>query len=61
MFVAHVAPYTLSHMSSMAVWLFQEQTVAWDPISLWKQMGFHCESRGRNFIRHVRLVDWRND
>src|SRR6202047_3722348 len=40
MFVAHVATHTLSHMSSMAVWLFQEQPVAWDPISLWKQMGF---------------------
>ena len=40
MFVAHVATHTLSHMSTMAVWLFQEQAVAWDPISLWKQMGF---------------------
>ena len=24
----------------MAFWLFQDQPVAWDPISLWKQMGF---------------------
>jgi biopolymer transport protein ExbB/TolQ len=40
MFVAHVATHTLSHMSTMAVWLFQDQPVAWDPISLWKQMGF---------------------
>jgi biopolymer transport protein ExbB/TolQ len=40
MFVAHAATHTLSHISTMAVWMFQEQAVAWDPISLWKQMGF---------------------
>jgi len=40
MFVANVATHTLSHMSTMAVWMFQDQPVAWDPISLWKQMGF---------------------
>jgi biopolymer transport protein ExbB/biopolymer transport protein TolQ len=28
----------------MAVWLFQDQPVAWDPISLWKQMGFIARS-----------------
>ena len=40
MFVANLATHTLSHVSTMAVWLFQDQPVAWDPISLWKQMGF---------------------
>jgi len=39
MFVANVAAYTLSHVSTMAVWLFQEQPIGWDPISLWHQMG----------------------
>src|SRR5271157_5752432 len=40
MFAAHIATHTLSHLSTMAVWLFQDQPVAWDPISLWRQMGF---------------------
>ncbi len=40
MFAANVATHTLSHVSTMAVWLFQDQQIAWDPISLWKQMGF---------------------
>jgi len=44
MFAAHIATHTLSHVSTMAVWLFQDQPVAWDPISLWKQMGFIARS-----------------
>ncbi len=44
MFAAHIATHTLSHVSTMAVWLFQDQQVAWDPISLWKQMGFIARS-----------------
>jgi len=40
MFVANLAPHALQHVSTMAFWLFQDQPVAWDPISLWKQMGF---------------------
>src|SRR5579863_6755768 len=40
MFVANLATHTLSNLSTMATWLFQDQPVAWDPISLWKQMGF---------------------
>src|SRR6202795_4067000 len=40
MFAANIATHTLSHAYTVAFWLFQDQPVAWDPISLWKQMGF---------------------
>ena len=39
MFVANLAALTLSQMSTVAAWFFQEQPVGWDPISLWHQMG----------------------
>ena len=40
MFVANIAVHTLSHMTTTAIWLFQDQgAVGFDPISLWKQMG----------------------
>ncbi len=39
MFVANLAAHSLSHVSTAAMWLFQEQPVGWDPISLWHQMG----------------------
>src|SRR5450631_2148196 len=39
MFLANVATYALSHVPSVAVWMFQEGAVGWDPVSLWKQMG----------------------
>jgi len=39
MLVANLASALLVHASTAAVWIFQEQAVGWDPISLWKQMG----------------------
>src|SRR5579862_1081001 len=39
MFLANVATYALSHVPTAAAWIFQEATVGFDPISLWKQMG----------------------
>ncbi len=39
MLLANVATYTLSHVPNVAVWMFQEGAVGWDPVSLWKQMG----------------------
>src|ERR1035438_148402 len=30
----------MSYASMLAIWLFQEQQVAWDPLSMWNQMGF---------------------
>src|ERR1700732_4231831 len=39
MIVANLA-HTVSHVSTMATWMFQDQPVARDPISLWQQMGF---------------------
>src|SRR5713226_7172087 len=36
---ATVAALTLTNMSTAAIWVFQEQPVGWDPISLWHQMG----------------------
>src|SRR3974377_656606 len=40
MFLANIATYALSHVPSAAAWMFQEAQVGWDPISLWKQMGW---------------------
>jgi hypothetical protein len=42
MFVDHVAAsHLVAHISSTATWLLQEATEPqWDPISLWKQMGW---------------------
>ena len=39
MLLANVATYALSHVPNLAVWMFQESAVGWDPVSLWKQMG----------------------
>ena len=40
MFLANLATYALSHVPSAAAWIFQEAAVGWDPVSLWKQMGW---------------------
>src|SRR5258707_7385965 len=41
MFVAQAAPHLVAHISSTATWLLQEAAQPqWDPISLWKQMGW---------------------
>src|SRR3974390_2701765 len=40
MLLANVATYALSHVPNVAVWMFQEGAVGWDPVSLWKQMGW---------------------
>jgi biopolymer transport protein ExbB/biopolymer transport protein TolQ len=39
MLVANLATLALSHIPT-AMWLFQEETMAWDPISMWKSMGW---------------------
>src|SRR3974390_3835140 len=39
MLLANVATYALTHVPNVAVWMFQEGAVGWDPVSLWKQMG----------------------
>ncbi len=45
MFVANVAGLVLTHMSTAAAWVFQEQAaVGWDPISLWHQMGIPAKA-----------------
>jgi len=40
MFLANVATVVFSHVPTVALWIFQEAQVGWDPISLWKQMGW---------------------
>lgn len=39
MFVAHAANLAFSHVSTAALWMFQEGSISWDPISMWHQMG----------------------
>ncbi len=39
MLVTNLATLVYTHAHTVALWMFQEATVAWDPISLWKQMG----------------------
>ncbi len=36
---ATLATLNLCNVSVLAAWIFQEQPIAWDPISLWHQMG----------------------
>lgn len=38
MLVANLAALALSH--PLAMWIFQEETMAWDPLSMWKSMGW---------------------
>ena len=40
MFAAHAAPHLVAHISTTATWLLQEAAPQWDPISLWKAMGW---------------------
>jgi biopolymer transport protein ExbB/biopolymer transport protein TolQ len=39
MLVTNLATLAYSHAHTVALWIFQEGAPAWDPISLWKQMG----------------------
>jgi biopolymer transport protein ExbB len=39
MLVANLATLALSHIPA-AMWIFQEETMQWDPISMWKSMGW---------------------
>jgi len=39
MLVANLATLALSHIPT-AMWIFQEDTMQWDPISMWKSMGW---------------------
>jgi len=40
MLVANLAAITFSHATTVATWLFQDQQVGFDPLSLWRQMGW---------------------
>src|SRR4051812_22806427 len=40
MILANLATATMTHVSGFALWMFQEATVGWDPVSLWHQMGW---------------------
>lgn len=40
MFLANVASLAYANLHTVALWMFQEAAVGWDPISLWKQMGW---------------------
>src|SRR5246127_1199028 len=39
MFLANVAFAALSHVPALAALFFQEATIGWDPVALWKAMG----------------------
>jgi len=40
MVVDNVSTIALTQVHSVAMWMFQEATIGWDPVSLWKNMGF---------------------
>ncbi|HYE23980.1 MAG TPA: MotA/TolQ/ExbB proton channel family protein [Clostridia bacterium] len=40
MFLANVASLAYANLHTVALWMFQEAAVGWDPISLWNQMGW---------------------
>ncbi|HEV8523391.1 MAG TPA: MotA/TolQ/ExbB proton channel family protein [Terriglobales bacterium] len=46
MFLANLATLAMTHVHTVAVWILQEggQTVGWDPVSLWKQMGWMAKA-----------------
>jgi biopolymer transport protein ExbB/biopolymer transport protein TolQ len=45
MFLANLATLAMTHVHTVAVWMLQEgQTVGWDPVSLWKQMGWMAKA-----------------
>jgi len=37
--LVHLTNLAFNHSSAAAMWIFQEGSVAWDPISMWHQMG----------------------
>src|SRR4051794_5135388 len=39
MLVANLATLALSHIPT-AMWIFQEESMSWDPVSMWKSMGW---------------------
>jgi biopolymer transport protein ExbB/TolQ len=39
MLVANLATLALNHVPAVATWMFQEETVQWDPLALWHHMG----------------------
>jgi len=41
---ATLATLTLCHVHTLAAWLFEEQAIGWDPISLWKAMGIPAKA-----------------
>ena len=39
MLLTTLATFVLTHVPTVALWMYQEAGIQWDPISLWKQMG----------------------
>ena len=39
MLLANVATLAFCNLHMVATWILQEETMTWDPISLWKKMG----------------------
>ncbi len=40
MLVANLVTSALNHVPAVATWMFQEETVQWDPLALWHHMGW---------------------
>jgi biopolymer transport protein ExbB len=40
MLVANLVTSALNHVPVVATWMFQEETVQWDPLALWHHMGW---------------------
>src|SRR5512143_955232 len=44
MLVANLATLALAHVPALHLAMFQEGAVGWDPVSLWKQMGWMAKT-----------------
>src|SRR5512142_29737 len=44
MLVANLATLVLAHVPAISLAMFQEGAVGWDPVSLWKQMGWMAKA-----------------
>ncbi len=44
MFFTSLSAVALANFPTVALWMFQEAQVGWDPVSLWKQMGWMAKA-----------------
>ena len=44
MLFTSLSAIALAHYPTFALWMFQEAQVGWDPVSLWKQMGWMAKA-----------------